>query len=106
MSGYFWVGLYVSMQISQGCGLSRDSIPEGEHFVNCDKYVDICGYFIYSSVPRIGASIVNLRNAADRRFRTFQAQNDVGPEYMCGGSRGEQTLDPTHEPTIALSLGF
>ena len=94
------------MQISQGRGLFRDSIPEGEHFVSCDDHVDIRGYFIYSSVPRIGASIINLQKAADRRFRTFQAQNDVGAENMCGGSHGEQALDPTRVPTIALSLGF
>ena len=94
------------MQISQERGLSSDSIPEGEHFVSCDNDVDICGYFIYSSVPRIGASIINLRKAADRRFRAFQAVNDVGTEYMCGGSHDEQALDPTHMPTIALSLGF
>ena len=94
------------MQISQGRGLSRYSIPEGEHFVNCDNHVDICGYIVYSFVPRIGASITDLQEAADRRFRTFQAQNDVGPEYMCGGTHGEQALDPTRVPTIALSLGF
>lgn len=59
------VGLFVdwpnvSMQISQARGLFRNPNPEGEHFVNCDNHVDICGYFIYSSVPRIGASIINL----------------------------------------------
>ncbi len=106
MSVYLWIGLYVSMQISQGRGLSSDSIPEAEHFVRCDNDVDICGYFIYSSVPRIGASIVNIRKAADRRFRAFRAQYNVGTEYIRGGSYGGQTLDPTRVPTIALSLRF
>ena len=87
-------------------GLSRNSIPEGEHFVSCDNDVDICGYFMNSSIPRIGASIINLQKAADRRFRAYQAQKDVGTEYICGGSHGEQTFDPTHVPKIALSLGF
>ena len=94
------------MQISQGRGLPSGPIPEAEHFVDCDNDEDICGYFKYSSVPRIGASMINIEQAADRRFRSLQAQNDVGTEYMCGGSHGGQTLDPSHEPTIALSLGF
>ena len=87
-------------------GLSRDSIPEGERFVSWDNDVDICGYCMNSSVPRIGASIINLQEAADRRFRAYQAQKDVGTEYMCGGSHDEQTFDPIRVPTIALSLGF
>lgn len=94
------------MQISQGPGLPRDPIPEVEHFVSSDNDEDICGYLIYSPVPRIGASMTNIEKAADRRFRALQAQNDVGTEYMCGGSHSGQTLDPSHEPTIALSLGF
>lgn len=94
------------MQISLRTELPSDLIPEAVHFLSCDNDEDICGYFIYSSVPRIGASMTNIEKAADRRFRALQAQNDVGTEYMCGGSCGGQTLDPSHEPTIALSLGF
>ena len=94
------------MQISRGRGLSSNSIPKAEHFVSCDNDVDICGYFIYSSGSRIGASIINIRKAADRRFRVFQAQYSVGTEYICGGSHGGQTLDPIQVPTIALSLRF
>ena len=57
------------MQISQGRGLPSGPIPEAEQFVNCDNDEDICGYFIYSSVPRIGASMTDIEKAADRRFR-------------------------------------
>lgn len=94
------------MQISQGRGLPSGPILEVGHLVNCDNDEDICGYFICSSVPRIGASMTNIEKAADRRFRPLQAQNDVGTEYICGGTHSGQTLNPSHEPTIALSLGF
>ena len=81
------------MQISQVRGLPSGPISEAGHLVDCDNDDYICGYFIYSSVPRIGASMTNIEKAADRRFRPLQAQNDVGTEYMCGGSHIGQTLN-------------
>ena len=60
------------MQISLRTEPPSDPILEAVHFLSFDNDEDICGYFIYSSVRRIGASMTNIEKAADRRFRALK----------------------------------